>query len=326
MLHRIRLEGPRRDLHRRPDAAGARPRHRNGTFLNRESVKDGPLHDGDVLHVSDYKFGVARSSPRTRLPGADGAILRTAPLGRHFRLRGAESAQLIERHRVTIHSFQPIVTAARRRASPPTRRSGAAASPTCTEPVKLFEPGGALRSRRRGRAQPPVQAQGRQARSSTLPSRRIPVREGRRAGSTRAAGARRVARGAPGLRSEVDLVLEIHESASPIDFVAWLRNHLLDQRRPTLTSVRGRPGRALRAGRSAAPLPEVRPTLRRRGSKGACRAAPRRVAGRRRRELLVKTLAEGVENAEEADACRRAGFSLAQGYHFARPMPIEKIA
>jgi EAL domain-containing protein (putative c-di-GMP-specific phosphodiesterase class I) len=42
-------------------------------------------------------------------------------------------------------------------------------------------------------------------------------------------------------------------------------------------------------------------------------------------ELRVKTIAEGVETAEEAVACVRAGFSLAQGYHYAKPMPIESL-
>ena len=42
-------------------------------------------------------------------------------------------------------------------------------------------------------------------------------------------------------------------------------------------------------------------------------------------ELRVKTIAEGVETAEEASACVRAGFSFAQGYHFARPKPIEQL-
>ena len=41
------------------------------------------------------------------------------------------------------------------------------------------------------------------------------------------------------------------------------------------------------------------------------------------RELLVKTVAEGVETAEEGAACMRAGFSHAQGYHFGRPAPVE---
>lgn len=37
--------------------------------------------------------------------------------------------------------------------------------------------------------------------------------------------------------------------------------------------------------------------------------------------LGVIPLAEGVETAEEAEACRSAGFQLAQGFHFGRPAP-----
>jgi EAL domain-containing protein (putative c-di-GMP-specific phosphodiesterase class I) len=40
------------------------------------------------------------------------------------------------------------------------------------------------------------------------------------------------------------------------------------------------------------------------------------------RELGIVPLAEGVENQAEADACREAGFELAQGYFFGRPAPL----
>jgi len=39
------------------------------------------------------------------------------------------------------------------------------------------------------------------------------------------------------------------------------------------------------------------------------------------RSLGVVPLAEGVETAEEAEACRGAGFELAQGFYFGRPAP-----
>jgi len=39
------------------------------------------------------------------------------------------------------------------------------------------------------------------------------------------------------------------------------------------------------------------------------------------RNLGVASLAEGVETAEEAAACREAGFELAQGFFFGRPSP-----
>jgi EAL domain-containing protein (putative c-di-GMP-specific phosphodiesterase class I) len=43
------------------------------------------------------------------------------------------------------------------------------------------------------------------------------------------------------------------------------------------------------------------------------------------RDLLVYTVAEGVETAEEADVCMRLGFTHAQGYFFGRPRPITEI-
>jgi len=43
------------------------------------------------------------------------------------------------------------------------------------------------------------------------------------------------------------------------------------------------------------------------------------------RDLLVYTVAEGVETAEEADVCMHIGFTHAQGFFFGRPRPIEEI-
>ncbi|HWH28400.1 MAG TPA: EAL domain-containing protein [Mycobacteriales bacterium] len=42
-------------------------------------------------------------------------------------------------------------------------------------------------------------------------------------------------------------------------------------------------------------------------------------------ELGLTTIAEGIETAAEADVVRRAGCSLAQGYHFARPMAADDV-
>jgi EAL domain-containing protein (putative c-di-GMP-specific phosphodiesterase class I) len=43
------------------------------------------------------------------------------------------------------------------------------------------------------------------------------------------------------------------------------------------------------------------------------------------RDLLVYTVAEGVETPQEADVCMRLGFTHAQGFFFGRPRPIEEI-
>jgi EAL domain-containing protein (putative c-di-GMP-specific phosphodiesterase class I) len=44
------------------------------------------------------------------------------------------------------------------------------------------------------------------------------------------------------------------------------------------------------------------------------------------RQLGIVTLAEGVENAPEAEACRKIGFELMQGYHFGRPAQLSPPA
>jgi EAL domain-containing protein (putative c-di-GMP-specific phosphodiesterase class I) len=60
------------------------------------------------------------------------------------------------------------------------------------------------------------------------------------------------------------------------------------------------------------------------------------VASPRRRQLLaalvemvreqgITAVAEGIENAGEAKACRELSFDLAQGYYFGRPAPIEAV-
>jgi EAL domain-containing protein (putative c-di-GMP-specific phosphodiesterase class I) len=41
------------------------------------------------------------------------------------------------------------------------------------------------------------------------------------------------------------------------------------------------------------------------------------------RDLGAVPLAEGVEEAQEAQACRALGFTLAQGYYFGRPGPLD---
>src|SRR5262245_21395320 len=82
---------------------------RNGTFLNREAVKDAVLHDGDVLHVGDYEFRVSREQPEEQCADAEGTLLQTAPLSRHFISGASKVRQLIDEGDVTL-LFKPIVT------------------------------------------------------------------------------------------------------------------------------------------------------------------------------------------------------------------------
>jgi EAL domain-containing protein (putative c-di-GMP-specific phosphodiesterase class I) len=43
------------------------------------------------------------------------------------------------------------------------------------------------------------------------------------------------------------------------------------------------------------------------------------------RELLVKTVAEGIETPEEYEACVGVGFTHGQGYHLSRPVLVENL-
>jgi EAL domain-containing protein (putative c-di-GMP-specific phosphodiesterase class I) len=129
---------------------------------------------------------------------------------------------------------------------------------------------------------------------------------------------------APALR----LVLEIHESTlGQIDFLAWLASRLgaLDVQlayddfgagEARLFELAEVPPHYLKFDRRFVDGIHDAPASRQRLLASLVAAA---------RELQVATVAEGVERAEDAAACVRAGFSHAQGYHFGRPAPLEPL-
>lgn len=43
------------------------------------------------------------------------------------------------------------------------------------------------------------------------------------------------------------------------------------------------------------------------------------------KDFGIATLAEGIECEEDAEVCRQLGFDFAQGFHFGRPVPVERI-
>jgi EAL domain-containing protein (putative c-di-GMP-specific phosphodiesterase class I) len=42
--------------------------------------------------------------------------------------------------------------------------------------------------------------------------------------------------------------------------------------------------------------------------------------------LRLDTVAEGIENADQAQRLRDLGYTLGQGYHMARPMPADDMS
>ncbi len=299
---------------------------RNGTFLNREPVADATLHEGDVLHVGDHEFRVARDIPAEDEADDDaGTLVRTAPLSRHFVSGALKIRELIDKAAVTMF-FQPIVTLPSARVAA-YEALGRGRMPGLPEsPVELFDLAGALGSeaqadlsrlfRRkavelvRDRPEPPLLFLNTHPVELETPGLLESLEELRN------------------FAPQVDLVLEIHESAlAQTDFITWLRGRLMEINvalayddfgagQARLFELAEAPPHYLKFDRRFVTGLDHAPTSRQRLVASLVAAA---------RELLVKTVAEGVETAEEGAACMRAGFSHAQGYHFGRPAPVEKM-
>jgi EAL domain-containing protein (putative c-di-GMP-specific phosphodiesterase class I) len=300
---------------------------RNGTFLNREPVADATLHEGDVLHVGDHEFRVARDIPVEDEADDDdaGTLVRTAPLSRHFVSGALKVRELIDQAAVTMF-FQPIVTLPSARVAA-YEALGRGRMPGLPEsPVELFDLAGALGSeaqadlsrlfRRkavelvRDRPEPPLLFLNTHPVELETPGLLESLEELRN------------------FAPQVDLVLEIHESAlAQTDFISWLRGRLMEINvalayddfgagQARLFELAEAPPHYLKFDRRFVTGLDHAPTSRQRLVASLVAAA---------RELLVKTVAEGVETEEEGAACMRAGFSHAQGYHFGRPAPVEKV-
>ncbi|MFI4943088.1 MAG: EAL domain-containing protein [Burkholderiales bacterium] len=300
---------------------------RNGTFLNREQVKDGPLHDGDVLHIGNYEYRVAREFviEEDDCEDAEGTILQTTPLSRNFIQGASRIRELIDQAAVTMY-FQPVVTLPGGKVLACEALGRGRFQDLPESPVELF----ALAEASGPEAQAELSRLFRRKAVELVKDRKEPpllfvnthpeelVRPG-------------LLQSLEELRSyapHVDLVLEIHESAlAQIDVISKLRNKLREINvglayddfgagQARLFELAEVPPDYLKFDRRFVTGLGSAPVSRQRLVAALVAAAS---------ELRVKTIAEGVETPEEAAACVRAGFSLAQGYHFAKPMPVEKL-
>jgi EAL domain-containing protein (putative c-di-GMP-specific phosphodiesterase class I) len=287
---------------------------RNGTFVNHKPVSDAPLHEDDVLGIGNYEFRVLPDDAGT------GDAEDTQPLTRH--IAAARVRDLIDREAVAV-VFQPIVTLGT--GAPAAYEAlGRGALPGLPEsPVELFDLAGALgpeaqaelsRLLRRGavdlvaaRPEPPLLFLNTHPADLEQPGLLDSLQE------LRARAPR------------VPLVLEVHESAlADPEFIAWLHGRLVElgiglayddfgAGQARLLELAEAPPDYLKFDRRFVSGIEGAPASRRRLLASLVAAA---------RELKVHTVAEGVERAEEAAECGRAGFSHAQGYYFGRPAPF----
>jgi EAL domain-containing protein (putative c-di-GMP-specific phosphodiesterase class I) len=305
----------------------------NGTFVNGEAVEDGPIREGDVLHLGDVEFrvGVPASPPAPEPPEASDPAT-TVSLGR--RPKGARSMpgaremqELLRDGSVTI-AFQPIVRIpggvpeayeALGRGTHP----GLPQSPldllNIAESLGLVGELSRLFRRRavelvRDRPNFPTLF------LNTHPAELLKAQDLKLLESLEELR---------GLAPHLDLALEIHEKALE-DFDFGVLKKMLSESNIGLAYDDFGAGQARLLELADAPPHYLKfdgrfvrsinnPDLRdRRQLLGSLVAMAR--------DLRVKAIAEGIETAEEAATCEEIGFQLAQGYHFGRPAPIDTIA
>jgi EAL domain-containing protein (putative c-di-GMP-specific phosphodiesterase class I) len=301
----------------------------NGTFVNCQAIADVPVCEGDILHFADFEFRVGRHEPAgdAALTGRDtgaATIALRRPLPHQFVGGTRELKELLQQGAVTM-VFQPIV-----------RTPGGA--------VTAYEALG--RGLHPGLPQSPVELL-RIAESLGVAGdlsrlfRRKAVEQFRDRTdvpllflNTHPAELDR-----PGLvesleelretAPHVDLILEIHESALALPSVISALRMRLSEINVGLAYDDFGAGQARLLELAEAPPHFLKfdmrfvsgidraPTSRQRLLASLVAAA---------RELLVKTVAEGVETAEEAEVCTRVGFTHAQGYFYGRPAPAQALA
>jgi len=91
---------------------------RNGTFLNRQPVSDGALHDGDILHFGDFECRIALleedQGPEPDEPDAGRTLALRGSLPSGFQAAARDVPALLEQRAVEM-VFQPIVELPSRR-------------------------------------------------------------------------------------------------------------------------------------------------------------------------------------------------------------------
>jgi EAL domain-containing protein (putative c-di-GMP-specific phosphodiesterase class I) len=297
----------------------------NGTLVNRSLISDLPIREGDVLHFADFEFRVARQETDGLADAEEGgtAALGDRPLPHQFTAGTRELKELLTQGSVTI-VFQPIVRLPDRSVVA-YEALGRGSYPGLPEdPTGLFRIAETLGVevelsrlfRRkavelvRHRSDMPtlfLNAHGAELEQAGLVESLEEVR---------------------GLAPDLALILEINESALAIPAaIAELQSRLARVRIGLAYDDFG-------AGQARLiELAEVPPSFLKfdRRFVGGIDSAP---LSKRRllaslvaaaRELGVETVAEGVETAAEAEACRGAGFTHAQGFFFGAPRPWDRV-
>lgn len=302
-------------------------RSTNGTFVNRQPATDVWLREGDIIHFADFEFRIGRRE-RVAVENDDdrgtGAIsIDALRLSQGLAEGTREMRELLEQGTVTV-LFQPIVRLPGGQVEA-YEVLGRGTHPKLPEaPESLFKIasgiGKAAELSRLFRKTAVEMVKHR----TDMPTLFLNTHPAEMEGPGMLESLEELRRSAPHLR----LTLEIHESALALpQFIAWLRTKLAEINvgiayddfgagQARLLELAEAPPHYLKFDRRFICGIDQAPASRRRLVASLVAAA---------RELLVKTVAEGCETPAEVEACTALGFTHAQGYHFARPKPLDAL-
>lgn len=296
----------------------------NGTFVNGQRVEDAAIREGDVLHFADFEFRVGVPAPGLADEAAKTVSLGPIRLSHRFVAGTRELKELLLQGAVTT-VFQPIVLLA---GGAPVAYEvlGRGRHPGLPEsPLELFriaETIGAeaeLSRLFRRRAVELVRQR------TDLPTIFLNTHPGELSQPGLLDSLEELRRLAPHL----DLALEIHESVLTRPAALAELRRLLSESNIGLAYDDFGAGQARLLELSEAPPHYLK--FDRRFVTGIDRPE---MATRRRllaslvglaNDLRVKTVAEGIETAAEAEACEKVGFSHGQGYHLGRPILVDRL-
>jgi EAL domain-containing protein (putative c-di-GMP-specific phosphodiesterase class I) len=299
----------------------------NGTFLNHELITDGAINDGDILHFGDFEFRLGLleggKAPTSGTFDSTTVTLNRGDLSRQFAEGTRELSELIRDVAVTV-AFQPIVEVPGG-AVAAYEALGRGRHPRLPEgPSDLFRIAestgaeGELSRLFRRRAVELVRHR------HDLPTLFLNTHPAELHQPGLVESLEELRRLAPHL----DLALEIHESALAAPAVIGaLRSRLAEMNiglayddfgagQARLLELAEAPPHYLKFDRRFVTGIDQAPASRRRLLSSLVTVA---------RELLVKTVAEGIETPEEYEACVGVGFTHGQGYHLSRPVLFENL-
>ena len=298
----------------------------NGTFVNRSLVQEASLREGDILHFADFEFRLGWSSEMATAGPQDDApttAVGRADLPHRFAAGTRELRELLKDGLVTM-VFQPILLVSRGTIAA-YEALGRGRHPALPEgPTELFriaESIGAEAELSRLFRRKAVELVADRSDLPTIFLNTHPCELARPGLLESLEELRRIA-------PQLDLALEIHESVlTQPAAIAELRALLLERNIALAYDDFGA-GQARLLELAEAPPHYLK--FDRRFVSGLDRAAlPKRRLLQSllalARELLVRTVAEGIETPGESRACTEIGFTHSQGFALGRPRPIDEV-